>query len=297
MKRLFRRRKWSHILFDTVNHLFFLLLAIAFSVPFLHIVMYSVSDIAHHSSAGLFLWPRGFDAEIYKALLLEGMRIPRAMATSLFVTIVGTFLSLMFSSMFAYAISKPFKGRNVAVFAVFFTMIFNGGMVPTWLVVRNLGLLDSSWALILPGLMTGFNIFVLRNFFVMLPEGLEESVLIDGGSYLTVFFRIVLPLSKPVLATIALMTAVGYWNDYFSSILYIFDTNKWPLATLIRDLLSRSSVAMMEGGTVVGMDAGRIDNVKIRSATMVISMLPVLFAYPFAQKYFEKGMIIGAIKG
>ncbi len=297
MKRLLRKRKLSHILFDTANHLLFLLLMIAFVVPFLHIVMYSVSDISHHSSAGLFLWPRGFDGEIYKALLFEGLRIPRAMMMSLFVTIMGTFLSLLFSSMFAYAIAKPFKGRNVAVFTVFFTMIFNGGMVPTWLVVRNLGLLDSPWALILPGLMTGFNIFVLRNFFIMLPEGLEESVLIDGGSYLTVFFRIVLPLSKPVLATIALMTAVGYWNDYFSSILYIFDVNKWPLATLIRDLLSRSSIAMMEGGEVVGMDAGRIDNVKMRSATMVISMIPVLFAYPFAQKYFEKGMIIGAIKG
>lgn len=297
MKRLLRKRKLSHILFDTANHLLFLLLMIAFVVPFLHIVMYSVSDISNHSSAGLFLWPRGFDAEIYQALLFEGLRIPRAMMMSLFVTIMGTFLSLLFSSMFAYAIAKPFKGRNVAVFTVFFTMIFNGGMVPTWLVVRNLGLLDSPWALILPGLMTGFNIFVLRNFFIMLPEGLEESVLIDGGSYLTVFFRIVLPLSKPVLATIALMTAVGYWNDYFSSILYIFDVNKWPLATLIRDLLSRSSIAMMEGGEVVGMDAGRIDNVKMRSATMVISMIPVLFAYPFAQKYFEKGMIIGAIKG
>ena len=297
MKRIFKKRKLSYVLFDTANHLLFFLLAVAFIVPFLHIVMYSISDVSHYSSAGLFLWPRGFDADIYKALILEGMRIPRAMAMSLFVTIAGTFLSLLFSSMFAYAIAKPFKGRNAAVFAVFFTMIFNGGMVPTWLVVRNLGLLDSPWALILPGLMSGFNIFVLRNFFVMLPEGLEESVLIDGGSYLTVFFRIVLPLSKPVLATIALMTAVGYWNDYFSSILYIFDANKWPLATLIRDLLSRSSAAIMEGGTVVGMDAGRIDNVKMRSATMVISMLPVLFAYPFAQKYFEKGMIIGAIKG
>lgn len=296
MKRLYKQKP-IHIVFDTLNFLLFSLLGMIFLLPFIHIVMYSVSDISHYSSSGLFLWPRGFDAEIYSALLLKGSRIPRALFISLFVTAVGTGISLLISSMLAYAISKPFRGRNLVVFAVFFTMIFNGGMVPTWLVVRRLGLLDTVWALILPGLMSGFHIFVLRNFMEMLPDGLEESVLMDGGSYITVLFRIVLPLSKPVLATVALMTAVAYWNDYFSSILYIFDTGKWPLATLIRDLMSRASLSVMEGGQIVGMDVNRLDNVKIRSATMVVSMLPVLAAYPFAQKYFEKGMIIGSVKG
>ncbi|MDR1558311.1 MAG: carbohydrate ABC transporter permease [Clostridiales bacterium] len=297
MRQFFEKRIRPGLLFDIFNVMFFIILSIVFLAPFIHILMYSVSDISHYSTAGLFLLPRGFDPAIYEALLLKGIRIPNALLTSLFVAISGTFLGVLISSMLAYAITKPFKGRGVLVVLIFFTMMFSGGMVPTWLVVRGLGLLDSRCALVLPGMVTGFYVFILRNFIQMLPEGLEESVLIDGGSYLTVFFKIVLPLSKPVIATVALMTAVGYWNDYFSSIIYLFDTQKWPLATLIRDLINRSQLSVMEGGVVVGLDVNRLDNVKIKSATMVISMIPVLIAYPFAQKYFERGMIIGAIKG
>lgn len=297
MNKLFYKRRASHWVFDISNHLLFTLLTFAFLAPFVHILMYSLSDISHYSSSGLFLWPRGIDLGIYDALLFKGTRTTSALLVSLFVAVTGTFLSVLISAMMAYAITKPFKGRGVTVFLIFFTMLFNGGMVPTWLVVRSLGMLDTVWSLILPGLISGFNVFILRNFIMMLPEEMEESMLMDGGSHLTVFFRIVLPLSKPALATVALMVAIGYWNDYFSSILYIFNTNKWPLATLIRDLLSRTQLSVMEGGVVVGLDASRLDNVKIRSATMIISMIPVLLAYPFAQKYFEKGMIIGAVKG
>lgn len=162
---------------------------------------------------------------------------------------------------------------------------------------KSLNLLDNIWALILPGVLSAFNVFLLRNFMKMLPESIEESVMIDGGNYAVIFFRFILPLSKPAIATVALMTFVGYWNDYFSSILYIYDKTKWSLATLIRDMLSRMDLTIMEGGQVVGLDVNRIDSVKMRSATIIIAVIPVVMIYPFFQKYFEKGIMIGAIKG
>lgn len=296
MKKL-KKLSLSGLVFDTFNYTMFIILTICFIIPFLHILMYSVSDISHNSTFGLFLLPRGLDFYIYRAALFNGTRVVSAFGISVYVTFFGTIIGLLISSMLAYGISKPLKGCNLFVFLIFFTMLFNGGMVPTWLLVRSLGLLDNIWSLILPGMVSAFNIFLLRNFIKMLPEEIEESVQIDGGNHIIIFFMFILPLSKPVLATVALMTSVGYWNDYISSILYIFNKAEWPLATLIRDMLASLDLSVMEGGNVVGIDVNRIDNVKMRSATIIISIIPILAIYPFLQKYFEKGIIIGAIKG
>jgi|LSQX01.2.fsa_nt_gb putative aldouronate transport system permease protein len=297
MKRKRRRTSLSGLVFDTVNHLFFIFMTVCFVLPFIHILMYSISDITKNSTAGLFLIPRGFDIYIYRAALINSSRVATAFGVSLYVAFFGTAIGLLISSMIAYGMTKPLKGQNAVTFIVFFTMLFNGGMVPTWLLIRSLGLLDNVWALILPSMMNAFNIFLLRNFMNMLPNSIEESVQMDGGDYIVIFFKFILPLSKPVLATVALMMMVGYWNDYFSSVLYIYDQSKWSLATLIRDMLSRMDLTIMDGGQVVGVDVNRIDNVKMRSATIIISVVPVLMVYPFLQKYFEKGIMIGAIKG
>lgn len=284
-------------IFDVINYIFFTTLTAIFLLPFVHILMYSISDIANNSVNGLFLYPRGLDLYIYKAALFKSHRILNAFSVSVYVASFGTTIGVLLSAMLAYGISKPIKGQNFLIFIIFFTMLFNGGMVPTWLLIRSLGLLDNIWALILPGMISAFNIFLLRNFVIMIPDDIEESVQIDGGNHIIIFFRFILPLSKPVIATIALMSMVGYWNDYFSSILYIYDKSKWSLATLIRDMLSRMDLTVMEGGQVVGVDINRIDNVKMRSTTIIISVIPVIIVYPFLQKYFEKGIMIGAIKG
>ncbi|HHY83663.1 MAG TPA: carbohydrate ABC transporter permease [Clostridiales bacterium] len=297
MKIKRRYTTFPGMVFDIFNYAFFLAITLSFLLPFIHIAMYSISDITNYSRSGLFLYPRGLDFYIYRAALFNSSRVLQAFGVSVYVTFFGTIIGVLLSSMLAYGISKPLKGQNFLVFIIFFTMLFNGGMVPTWLLIRSLNLLDSVWALILPGVMSAFNVFLLRNFMKMLPEGIEESVMMDGGSYVVIFFRIVLPLSKPAIATVALMTLVGYWNDYFSSILYIYDKTKWSLATLIRDMLSRMDLTIMEGGQVVGLDVNRIDSVKMRSATILIAVIPVIMIYPFFQKYFEKGIMIGAIKG
>lgn len=297
MKLKMKRRSLPSLGFDVINYTLFTLATICFLLPFIHILMYSVSDITHNSTFGLFLYPRGLDFYIYKAALFNSTRVVSAFGVSVFVTFFGTAIGLLISAMLAYGISKPLKGQNLFIFLIFFTMLFNGGMVPTWLLVRSLGLLNNIWSLILPGMLSAFNVFLLRNFMKMLPVEIEESVQMDGGNHFVIFFGFVLPLSKPVLATVALMTAVGYWNDYFSSILYIYDKTAWPLATLIRDMLSSLDLSVMEGGNVVGIDVNRIDSVKMRSATIIISIVPVLMVYPFLQKYFEKGIMIGAIKG
>ncbi len=297
MKLKNKRRSLSGLIFSTVNYSLFTILTICFLLPFIHILMYSVSDISHNSTFGLFLFPRGLDFYIYRAALFNSTRVVSAFGVSVFVTFFGTVIGLLISAMLAYGISKPLKGQNLFIFLIFFTMLFNGGMVPTWLLVRSLGLLNNVWSLILPGMLSAFNVFLLTNFMKMLPEEIEESVQIDGGNHFVIFFRFVLPLSKPVLATIALMSAVGYWNDYFSSVLYIYNKTSWPLATLIRDMLSSLELTVKVGGNVVGIDVNRIDSVKMRSATIIISIIPVLIVYPFLQKYFEKGIMIGAIKG
>ncbi len=296
-RRLLRMNSVPGLIFDCFNVLLFLVLSILFIMPFWHIANYSISDISNNSTAGFFWLPRGLDFSVYVSTYHNSGKILTAFGNSVFITVAGTFLGLLISSMLAYGITKPFKFRGLVVFLIFFTMIFSGGMVPTWLLVRGLGLLNTLWALILPGLMGAFNVFLLRNFMKMLPESIEESVQMDGGGYGIVFFRFVLPLSKPVLATVALMTAVGYWNDYFSTILYIFDRGKWPLAALIRDMINKMDLSMVQGGVVVSVDVSQVDNVKMRSAAIIISMLPVLAVYPFLQKYFEKGTMVGAIKG
>lgn len=295
--RAMRMNTIPGLIFDCLNVLFFILVSIVFIMPFLHILNYSISDISKNSTAGFFWLPRGLELSVYVSIYHNGGKIMTAFGNSVFVTLIGTFIGLLVSSMLGYGITKPFRLRGVAVFMIFFTMIFNGGMVPTWLLIRNLGLLDSLWALILPGLVSAFNVFLLRNFMKMIPDSIEESVQIDGGGYGVIFFRFILPLSKPVLATVALMTAVGYWNDFFSTILYIFNRDKWPLAALIRDMINKMDLSMVQGGVVVGVDVSQVDNVKMRSASIIISMIPVLLVYPFAQKYFEKGTMVGAIKG
>jgi putative aldouronate transport system permease protein len=201
---------------------------------------------------------------------------------------------MILTSFMAYALSRKYlHGRGIFNFIVVFTMLFSGGMIPSFILVQSLGLIDSLWALILPSAISAYNMIIMRNFFQGIPDSLEESAKMDGCSDWGVFFRIILPLSLPSIATISLFYAVSYWNTYQSAILYINDSAKWPIQVLLRQIVIVSSG--------MNADAASVDVVppaqSVKMAVIVVATLPMLIAYPFVQKYFVKGAMVGSVKG
>jgi len=281
-------------LFNVINYILMLLLIIAMIYPFWYLIMASLSDPKLTSLGGLYLWPRGFSWDAYTTVLRDtsfwsGFRV------SIIVTIVGTAIGTFLTAMTAYAISKKrLEGRMVASFFILFTMLFNGGLVPNYLLLKELNLLDTLWALILPGTISAFNVFVMRSFFVGLPEEVEEAAKIDGANDLAIFFRVVLPLSKAVLATIGLFMAVMYWNDFFSTILYINSKDKWQLQAVLRNLIDHAVQSSINGPNG---DQIQVSAFTVRAASILLATLPILLLYPFLQKHFVKGAMIGSIKG
>lgn len=194
----------------------------------------------------------------------------------------------------AYGLTRrDLDGRKTVNMMIVFTMLFNGGMIPAFLVVKSLGLIDSYMALILPGAISAFNLIILRSFFAGLPDGLEESAKIDGCGDFGILFKIVLPLSLPSLATISLFYAVNYWNSYFSAIMYINDSDKWPIQVLLRQIVIAASGMAADTGS----DFIKPPEQTIKMAVIVVSTLPILLVYPFLQKYFAKGALVGSVKG
>lgn len=179
---------------------------------------------------------------------------------------------------------------------ILFTMLFSGGMIPGYLLIKNMYLIDNRWSLILPGLISAYNVIIMRSFFSTIPESLEESARLDGANDVTIFWKIVLPLSKASIATIALFTAVGYWNDYFSSVLYINTKSRWALQAVLRYMLTNTNQAMQSAGVTVAASTN-VTAATIKAASVVVATVPILCVYPFVQKYFVKGVMIGGVKG
>lgn len=277
--------------FDVINYTFFGILAVIMAYPIWHQFMLSLSDSYLSKSGGFFFWPRGFDLSGYSTVLTSRY-IWVAFTNSLIITVAGVIFALIVNCGFGYFLSKKeIKGSKLFMILVLFTFLFNGGVIPTYIVVKETGLINSLWALIIPMLFNPYNVIIIRSFFSQLPKSLEESALIDGASYGTIFFRIVLPLSKPVLATIAIWTAVGQWNGYMHGLLYIHEKDKYILPLLIRDIIiGASDLANIEVTQVVNADI-------INAATIVIATIPILIVYPFLQKYFTKGIMLGSVKG
>lgn len=264
--------------------------------PFWHELMYSFSDPVEAATGGMFLLPRGFNLKSYQSVL-QNKSVWTGFKVSFLVTAAGTFFGTLVSAMLAYPLSKKdMPGRNLFIGMIFFTMLFGGGMIPNYLLVKQLKLIDTYGALILPGLLSAWNIFIMKNSFAGIPDSLEESARIDGANDLTVFFRIVLPLSKAVLATIALFTAVGFWNDYFSTVLYIVSKDHWSLQAVLREILSNAQTAMSASGISVRAEEA-ISSETVKAATVMVATVPILLVYPFIQKYFIKGVMIGSVKG
>jgi len=270
--------------------------AIAAIVPFIYVISGSFATDAELTKRAVFLIPETFSLAAYE-FIFSTNTIMKSIGVSMYVTILGTAVNLFFTVTMAYPLARrSLMGRNTVLNLVVFSMLFGGGMIPTYLVIRELALLDSYWALILPGAVSAFNLIIVKNFFQELPPGLEEAAKIDGCTELGLLWRIVLPLSKPVLATFTLFYAVGHWNDFFAALLYINNPEKWPLQVLLRQIVLLSQAA---AGDLNAMDPNFVKppDQSVKMAVIVVGTVPILLVYPFLQKHFAKGVLIGSIKG
>ncbi|UJF31789.1 carbohydrate ABC transporter permease [Paenibacillus hexagrammi] len=281
--------------FIASNYTFFIVLMLVMIYPFWYIVMGSLSDPTM-ITGGLFLKPSGFSLASYRAVL-HNVSILSGFEVTLISTIGGVVIGTFLTATTAYAISKKrLFGQKFFSMMILFTMLFSGGLIPSYLLIKGLGLLDSYWALILPNALGAWNIFVMLSFFRGIPDELEESAKIDGAGDLTVFFRIVLPLSKAVIATISLFIAVWYWNDFFSSVIYVSEKDMWQLQMVLKDLISNTSSAIQQAGVAIGFQT-EVNGFTIKMASIIVSSIPILIVYPFLQKHFVKGALIGSVKG
>ena len=279
--------------FDWFNVIFLGCCGLITVLPFLYIIAGSFATEAELAERSFFIFPETFSLDAYRYIFSTPTFI-RSMGVSVLITVVGTIVQLFFTFTMAYPLAiRHIKGRNLLLNLVIFAMLFSGGMIPTYIVVKSLGLLDSYWALILPMAINPFNLIIIKNFFQQLPKELEESAKIDGCSEIGVFLRIALPLSKPIIATFALFYAVGIWNDFFHALLYINDSAKWPLQMVLRQVTILSDLT----GTTNDMMEAVPPEQSIKLAVIVIATLPILAVYPFLQKHFAKGILIGSVKG
>lgn len=278
--------------FDGFNLTLLTVVGIVAILPFLYVLAGSFASEVEITTRPFFLWPREFVFDSY-ASILSSSAFVRAFVTTVIVTLVGTVVQLALTALMAYPLSKvDLPGRRAFMSLIVFAMVFSAGMIPTFLVVKDLGLLNSYWALILPAAINPFSLIIIKNFFQELPQELEESAKIDGANELRILRSIVLPLSKPVLATFGLFYAVGIWNDYMSPLLYLQDQGMWTLQMVLRQVTAAASLSADQLGTDVPPPAQGI-----KFAVVIVATIPVLLAYPFLQKHFAKGMLIGSVKG
>ena len=275
-----------------------IIFAVVCLVPFILVIASSFTSETSIIQNGYNLWPKEFSLEAYKLLFKSNTLVP-AYGVTIFVTVVGTLLSMLVTSMCAYAIScKSFYNRGKVAFFVYFTMLFSGGLVPTYLwITRYLHMTDSIWVLIIPALVNPWNLLLLRNFFQGIPDALSESARIDGANDLQILFKIILPISLPGLATVGLFYALAYWNEWYKALLYIRDSKKYPLQYLImqiqRNIQYVQQNAVQGGATTNGI----VPAYTSQMATAVMTIGPIVLLYPFLQKYFVQGLTVGSVKG
>ncbi|MBD2871687.1 carbohydrate ABC transporter permease [Paenibacillus arenilitoris] len=279
--------------FNAVNYSLLSIFALACLLPFVNIIASSFASTKEVVSKKFILFPTTFSLDAY-TFIFSTPTIFRGLSVSIGTTFAGTAVSMILTALMAYGLSRKYLlGRGFINFIIVFSMLFSGGMIPTFLVVKAVGLIDSYWSLIIPGAISAFNLIIMRNFFQALPDSLEESAKIDGANDLRILWKIMLPLALPSIATLSLFYAVTYWNTYTSAILYLTDSLKWPLQVLLRQIVIVSSG--MQG------DTASVDVVPpamtIKMAVIMVATAPMLAAYPFVQRHFTKGALLGAVKG
>lgn len=289
-------RTAAGVTFDAANYIVLTLFGLAAVLPFIYVIAGSFASDAELTSRAVFFIPKTFTLNAYE-FIFSTDTIMRSIGVSVYITVIGTLVNLFFTVTMAYSLAKRgLYGRNLVLNLVIFSMLFGGGMIPTYLVVKELQLLDSLWALMLPGAISAFNLIIVKNFFQEIPKEIEEAGRIDGCSELGLLGRIVLPLSMPVLATFTLFYAVGHWNDFFAALLYINDPEKWPLQVMLRQIVLLSQAA---AGDLNSMDPNFVKppDQSIKMAVIVVGTIPILCVYPFLQKHFAKGVLLGSVKG
>ncbi|MFC7678790.1 carbohydrate ABC transporter permease [Paenibacillus sp. GCM10028914] len=285
-----RNKTMGSRLFDWGNALFLILFCLITFYPLWHEISISFSSSAGVLKGGLFLGPREFTFGAYESVFKSNF-IWLAYRNSIIVAVAGTFLHVLLTAMTAYPLNRSsLPGVKIITFLIIFTMLFGGGMIPTYLLVKNLGMINSLWALIIPGMISAFNVIVMQSFMRGIPAEVEESATIDGAGPLRIFFQIILPLCKPVLATIALWECVGLWNNFMQALIYLNDKSQYTLPLLLREIIAGQQLVAETGQMTDSATESVI------AAAIVVSIIPIMCTYPFLQKYFIKGTTLGAVK-
>jgi putative aldouronate transport system permease protein len=288
-------KHWSNRLFHALNYSLLSLVSIIAFIPFLYIIAVSFATPEQIAKGGMLLVPSKFTLGAYKYIFSTDTMV-RSILISIFVTVFGTLFNLLLTSLTAYPLARStLRGRRAFLMMVLITMLFSGGMIPTYFVVKAFGMIDTYWSLMIPGAISAFNLIVLKNFFQQIPAGLEDSARIDGCHDIGILFRIVIPLSMPAMATFGLFYAVGHWNTFFSAVMYLNDAQKFPVQVILRQivLLSQDQI----GNTDVQQDPSDYVPQTIRMASIVVATLPIVLVYPFLQKHFAQGVLLGSVKG
>ncbi|QNK58560.1 MULTISPECIES: carbohydrate ABC transporter permease [Paenibacillus] len=281
---------------DAANWLLLAIVALLMVFPFLHIFSVSFSSLRDVLEKEFIMWPTNWVTDAYQTILASNNFI-RSLGVSAYITIVGTVVSLLLTATMAYGLTRNVTGQRIILLLIIFTLLFNAGMIPTYLVVKEVGLMNSTWSLIIPSAISAFNLIVMRQFFLSIPNELTEAGLIDGASELRIFTSIMLPLSKPSLAAFGLFYAVGYWNKYFEGVLYLNDSSKWPIQVVLRQIVIMNEATAALGNEAMLMLENPPPPVTIQMAAILMATLPILIVYPFLQKHFAKGVMLGSVKG
>ncbi|WP_053372146.1 carbohydrate ABC transporter permease [Paenibacillus sp. FJAT-27812] len=285
----------SYRVFNTFNTVLLIALSLLCVIPLLHVFAVSLSAKAAADANIVGLWPVDFTLEAYKKTTSNPIFL-NSMWIAVKRTIIGTLLTLLLSFLAAYPLSKEnsaFRGRNVYAWLFVFTMLFNGGLVPFYMVIQKIGLMDNFWVLVLPGAVNVFLTILMLNFFRGVPKELEEAALIDGAGHFRTLFSIYLPVSLPAIATLALFSMVFHWNSWFDGLLYIGDPKQYPLATFLQTVIIQRDMSSM---SINPADLALISQKTVKSAQIFIGALPILIVYPFLQKFFVKGLVMGSVK-
>ena len=289
-----KRRRFS--LFSTLNYAFFVLISLVMLFPLWNVIVISLTDYREYVMNPLMLFPKQISWEAYN-YIFSNNELLLALRVSVLTTLSGTAISMAVSVACAYALSKRhMPGRNLFLALILFTMFFNGGIIPNFLLIKDLGMYDTFWALILPNAINTWYLIIMKNYFANLPEALEESARIDGANDLIILFRIVLPISMPIIATFLLFYGVDRWNEWWSAMMYINDTKKYPLQLMLRNLIVMNFSSASMATSYAQDNASFVAKENIKMATAVVAVVPIAVVYPFLQKYFAKGVMVGAIK-
>ncbi|CAN7720162.1 carbohydrate ABC transporter permease [Paenibacillus sp. LjRoot56] len=285
-------RSWEDRIVNTIVIFILGLTSLAAILPLMYVLSVSItpfSEVLKHG--GFILLPKAITFQAYHELFTT-TNIPRAFWITIFITVVGTVVNLVLTSLMAYPLSRRnLPGRGFFLFMIVFTMLFSGGLIPTYLIVKNLGLLNSVWSMILPNAVWSFNVLIMKSFFENIPEELFESARMDGAKEFRILWQIVLPLAVPSMLTVGLFYMVGHWNEFFQAIMYVTDRNLYPLQVVIREVLMMTQLPLLENAENV------LPTETMQMAAVITASLPIILVYPFIQKHFTKGMLLGAVKG